>query len=327
MQPFGALLTLGALMFVISGPDILRRAAAKAVRAGEWRRALFMLRILRLNPIPRRNSLVPLEFAALSALGDPASMERAWALLRNRAPSWRDTNIAIDCLISVGRYREALELPAGMPEDMRPSPGERLPSHYVLAQINLSEALYNLGRWEEAERILDPILDAANDSWVTKSGVIMQRAWIAAHRGRAAEAWALMEQRPYLGRRYQSEIHFARAAALRELKRLDEAEREARAGMLAAVRPSSVRNAHFVLGHIEVARGNLAAAERHFAAGAANRWKRQGVTDSSRGATASPRRTAIPKPRPPGTSRSSAIRRASAPRSLEVASSYPPDAA
>lgn len=263
-------------MFVISAPDMLYRGATNAVRAGKWKRALFMLRILRWSPLASKKSLVLLEFAALSALRDPASMERAFALLQNRAPSWRETNIAVDCLISVGRYREALERAARMPEDMRPSPGVRLPTDYALVQINLAEALYNLGRWEEAERILDPLHNVANDSWLLGSGVIMQRAWIASHRGRAAEAWALMEQRPYLGPRYQSEIHFTRAAALRELKRLDEAEREARAGLLAAVRPSSVRNAHFVLGHVEIARGNLAAAERHFATGAANRWQGQG---------------------------------------------------
>src|SRR3954465_1784695 len=127
-------------------------------------------------------------------------------------------NRAVDGLIAAGRYAEALALPARFGAS-----GSRDSTSELLVQINLAEAEYNLGRWAAAwERLreLDPLAAAFP---IARAGLSQQRAWIAAHTGRASEAlhhWQRAELRD-LPREYHAEHHFTGAAALIGMRRLD----------------------------------------------------------------------------------------------------------
>src|SRR5947207_14958277 len=117
-------------------------------------------------------------------------------------------NRAVDGLVTAGRYAEALALP-----DRFVTHGSRDSTSELLVQINLAEAEYNLGRWSAAwERLrgLDPLAAAFP---IARAGLAQQRAWIAAHTGRGAEAlrhWQRAELGDLPGR-YHAEHFFTGA--------------------------------------------------------------------------------------------------------------------
>src|SRR6267378_5885856 len=152
----------------------------------------------------------------------------------------RVLNQAVDALIAAGRYAEALALP-----ERFVAHGSRDSMSELLVQINLAEAEYNLGRWNDAwERLrgLDPLAAAFP---IARAGLSQQRAWIAAHTGRAGDAlhhWHRVE-RSDLPRHYHAEHFFTGAVARIAAGDLEGARRCADAGARVAMRPSSRRNA------------------------------------------------------------------------------------
>jgi tetratricopeptide (TPR) repeat protein len=187
-------------------------------------------------------------------------------------PSTR--NAAINALISVGAYREALlqDPPDEVPQNAADA-GE-----LVLCQINLAEAEYNLGRWDEAEARLCP-LDLAGGAFdITRAGLLQQRAWIAVHRGRPKDALDLCGgvTEKWLPAEYRVEYHFTRAAAFIAATRVQEAEAALDEGRRAARRPSSKRNAMFLRARLAAARGDWAAAEQDCRTAANHRYRSQG---------------------------------------------------
>ena len=134
----------------------------------------------------------------------------------------------------------------------------------ALIQINLAEAEYNLGRWDEAEARLRPRDLGCWRFPIARAGLLQQRAWIAAHRGRAAEALELcasMNPR-WLPPIFRAEYHFTRAAALLAVGRIDEAAAAVSQAEALAKRLSSKRNALFMGARVAAARGDWVSAER-----------------------------------------------------------------
>lgn len=182
-------------------------------------------------------------------------------------------NRAVDGLIAAGRYAEALALP-----DRFETVGSRDSTHELLVQINLAEAEYNLGRWGAAwERLrgLDPLAAAFP---IARAGLSQQRAWIAAHTGRAQEALHSLQRAELrdLPRNYHAEHHFTGAAALLGTGRLEAAREAALAGARAAIRPSSKRNSYFVRARVSAAAGDWTRAESLCRTAAVHPWRGQG---------------------------------------------------
>lgn len=188
-------------------------------------------------------------------------------------PAW-SRNVAADILISAGAYAAALgaEPPPDMPSAARDAFG------LALIQINLAEADYNLGRWEAAEARLRSLDASCSPHSITRAGLILQRAWIAAHRGRAAEALDLCATTTpdWLPPTYRSEHHFTRASALLALGRVEDADIALGEGEAVAIRLSSKRNALFLRGRVAAARADWVSAELHCRAAANHAFRGQG---------------------------------------------------
>jgi tetratricopeptide (TPR) repeat protein len=181
-------------------------------------------------------------------------------------------NAAVDGRIARGDYRGALELPRAY------AARDADTASALLLEINLAEAEYNLGRWSEAwDRLrgLDPLAAAFP---IARAGLSQQRAWIAAHTGRASEAlhhWHRAELGDLPGR-YHAEHFFTGAVAQIAAGDLEAAQRCAEAGERAAVRVSSRRNALTICGRVAAARGEWIEAERLFRAAALHPYRAQG---------------------------------------------------
>ena len=187
-------------------------------------------------------------------------------------PQWV-LNGAVDALIAAGRYQEALALPLGFVVR-----GSRDTANELLVQINLAEAEYNLGRWDDAWdwlRDLDPLAAAFP---IARAGLAQQRAWIAAHTGRPDEAlhWWRRADLGDLPRHYHAEHFFTGAVACIGVARHDDARRCALAGAAAAVRRSSRRNALFIRARVAAAMGEPARAESLCREAAAYPYRAQG---------------------------------------------------
>ena len=182
-------------------------------------------------------------------------------------------NLAVETLISGGKYSEALALP---PAFDPVAPFDKL--HFVLVQINLAEAEYNLGRWDAAWSRLEPLDGRAEPFAITRAGLALQRAWILAHTNRPDEALAMWEQADMYGlpHPYRAEHYFTHAAILLGLGRLDDAEDVADAGADASVRPSSERNALFMLARVAATKGDLERAEELCRAASGHRFQGHG---------------------------------------------------
>src|SRR4051812_39420572 len=194
------------------------------------------------------------------------------AMTPSSGPPWV-LNTAVDALIAAGCYEEALGLPFRFVVR-----GSRDTAHELLVEINLAEAEYNLGRWDDAWdrlRDLDPLAAAFP---IARAGLAQQRAWIAAHTGRPEEAlhqWHRAELRD-LPRNYHAEHFFTGAVALLGAGRIDDAGRCALTGGRVAIRPSSVRNALFIRARVAAAMRDWAAAESLCRAAASHGYRAQG---------------------------------------------------
>lgn len=229
-----------------------------------------------------RRSLLQLRVHAHEALGDTGRAvegARRLAEVARATGVWGFANTAINTFINAGLYHEALDVERRWeyPEDhlvVELGPDEQR----ALAQLNLCEAVYNLGDWAAASERLRAVEETEADEPLLRHAFLLQRAWILAQTGRGAEALATLEplDRRCLPRVYWSEVAFTRAAVLKVLQRYDEAEKEAREGLALARRVSSTRNGLFMLGHIARAAGRLEEAARHFEAGASHPYKGQG---------------------------------------------------
>jgi len=227
-------------------------------------------------------------------------------------------NTAVDGLIAMGRYREALQLPRDwVPKGADTESG-------LLVQINLAEAEYNLGDWGAAwERLrgLDPLAAAFP---IARAGLSQQRAWIAAHTDRAEEAlhhWHRAELHD-LPRRYHAEHCFTGAVALLAAGDLEGALCCASRGTGVAMRTSSGRNGLFIQARIAAAAGDWPRAESLCHAGALHPCAGRARMASSCGATRSCGSAAPTRHGARSRSRPSAIRRAPA-RGPRVSGSPP----
>jgi hypothetical protein len=212
------------------------------------------------------------------ALRDAGKVEaaRAMALARIAEPDVpsRSRNAAIDLLISAGAYEAALR---AEPQPYTPANSSDALG-LTLIQVNLAEAEYNLGRWDAAEERLRPLDLACGAFDIARAGLLQQRAWISAQRGRGDEALDLCARvKPkWLPRTYRAEYHFTRAAALLACRRLDEADWAVVQGEKVARRLSSKRNALFLRARVAAARDDWNAVERLCRAAADHRFRAQG---------------------------------------------------
>jgi tetratricopeptide (TPR) repeat protein len=214
------------------------------------------------------------------ALREAGKIAEAAALAKERVAekvvtSW-SRNVAIDILISAGSYHAALsaEPPPRMPTGTMDALG------LALIQINLAEADYNLGRWDAAEARLRSLDLACWRFPIARAGLLQQRAWIAAYRGRATEALELcasMKPR-WLPSIYRAEYYFTRAAALLAGGRIDEAAAAVGKGEGLAKRLSSKRNALFMRARVAAAREDWVSAERLCREAANHAFQGQGGT-------------------------------------------------
>ncbi len=281
------LITLFAFAIAITGmPRVVWwMGHACNLRWGAWRTALVVSRLLRgpifdqsLDPsatieIPAWRGLLRTEEAVDRAVRlIPSLSGKPWVM------RWHTTNIVVETLIWAGRYRNALAIESAWPAEEAAELLDSPFDQYALVQINLAEALYNLGSWDAAWVKLAPLDDSAKSNAVTHAGLRVQRAWIAAHQGRGAQAWEFLcgVRRRDFPAVYRSEYHYARAATLLVLGRAVEARDEVQDGLDVAKRPSSIRNGFFMRGRIELTLGNLEQAERWFWQGAAHPYHGQG---------------------------------------------------
>ena len=193
--------------------------------------------------------------------------------MASRSGRPRVLNQAVDALIAVGRYAEALALP-----ERFGAHGSRDSVNELLVQINLAEAEYNLGRWNAAWdqlRGLDPLAAAFP---VARAGLAQQRAWIMAHTGRPDEALHYWHRADLgdLPRNYHAEHFFTGAVALIGMGKHDAARGCARAGADRAIRPSSKRNALFIRARVAAATHDWTLAESLCRSAAAFPYRGQG---------------------------------------------------
>ena len=186
--------------------------------------------------------------------------------------SLESLNAAVDRRIARGDYRGALELPRAFVAQRADT------MNALLIEINLAEAEYNLGRWSDAwDRLrgLDPLAAAFP---IVRAGLAQQRAWIAAHIGRADEAlhhWHRTDLDD-LPPRYHAEYFFTGAVTQMAAGDLQGAQRCADSGARVATRPSSRRNALAIRGRVAAARHQWPEAERLFRAAALHPYRGQG---------------------------------------------------
>lgn len=193
---------------------------------------------------------------------------RSSAILSLKHPA--HVNALLNLRINAGRYTEALEAAAASlrgPVDSATA---------ALIRVNAAEALYNLGRWDQAWQVLEGI-DAECDP-LALAGLINQRCWIMAHTGRAAEASTLHPTavRDALPVVFFAEHHFTGALVALQLGQFETAIQQAMLGQALAKRASSKRNALFLLARIRAAQGDLATAESLFREGSHHRYQAQG---------------------------------------------------
>ncbi len=213
------------------------------------------------------------------ALGDP--LEGLRQLDRERSNlEWAQVhrlNTRVALMTASGLYREALkERPS---RRLRARLKKAFPSARGLLLLNKAEALYNLGRWEQAERLMLAV--AASGSMVSlwmQVGATCQLAWILVHTGRATEAHLLLQGAApeTMIRPYRAEVYFTRALISLELGELEHAERALDDARKVIVRESSRRNLCFLEARLHEARGNLEAAYSSYEAASNMRFKGQG---------------------------------------------------
>lgn len=256
---------------------VLAVACVVASRRGWWRASRMLGRVAPYMFVGDPGRIFAFDGDAFG-LREAARMEDAVALataaLRDEDAHFHIRNSAMDILISAGAYNAAL---SGEPVVSEPAnKSEAL--NLALIQINLAEAEYNLGRWDEAEDRLRSLDSSCEKFPITHAGLAVQRAWIAAHRGRADEALALCDAvNPlWFPLPYRAEYHFARAAALLAAGRPDDADAAVTDGERVARRLSSERNALFLRARVAAARRAWVEVERLCRAAAEHPYRGQG---------------------------------------------------
>lgn len=259
---WGALAFLGAWLY--SGALLGGVSYALAER-GRLRAAFVLARwVRRLTGIGRSN-----ELAFLSYLGRTEEAIACFERLRWARISGHLRSVAVNVLISAGRYAQALGLDAGVTRDPLRD----------LNAVNFAEAEYNLGRWDDALLRMDQLeLRAAEVDHLALAGARLQRAWILAHQGRASEARAAFgsANAAAIPMMFASEVHYTAAAVELSAGDLRAALAAAEHGLKIVRRVSSHRNGLFLRARIHVAAGNTAAALADFEAAAAFEYKGQG---------------------------------------------------
>jgi tetratricopeptide (TPR) repeat protein len=197
----------------------------------------------------------------------PDAYPRGWLVVANDA---------VNRCITGGRYAEALLIGARVEPAIQ---SQQFPPHEgALVHINLAEAEYNLGRWEDAEHRLRDLDDRSAGAAITRAGLMLQRAWIFAHQGRGKEAWACAQRTAAtdLPEDFRTERHYTRAAALIACGRLDQATAEIGRGLAIRRRPSSERNGWFMLARLAAIKGDLRDASGWCTRASAHSYKGQG---------------------------------------------------
>lgn len=168
-------------------------------------------------------------------------------------------NAAINGEIWRGRYHDAVRLYLAHARDLRNEDAWLA----ALVRVNVAEALYNLGRWSTARRLVDVVL--ADSSWRrgertwVADGAEAQRAWIAAHQCDVDRGRELVRGFNAAGfpPDYRTELSFT--AAVVELSAGDAASAEAHLNEArkVVVRASSRRNLLFLEARAAAARGDV----------------------------------------------------------------------
>lgn len=261
-------MTPGSLIRFVTTQGRRARLAGVAYRFGWWKPALWLT--------PARTPAERIFRAVtLKNLGDAETaarlLEGALPEVRHQPGFHRLINLALDTLIALGRYRDALGLESSL--------GARRDFNWVLAHANLAEAEYCRGELDRAhQRLSNPQLEAvANAAPIAKSGLALQRAWLAVIRGDAAGALGFL--RPLTVNdsppSYRAEYHFTVAAAHGLAGDFTRADSALEAAMKCTRRASSFRNALALKGSLLHRRGDLEGAERWLAQAAAHPWKGQ----------------------------------------------------
>ncbi len=209
-------------------------------------------------------------------------VRRALAGLRAHRPERTSTDLWLWNILSfvptaAGEYRAALRSrPRVLPLAEAKA---RYPGAHALTVVNKAEALYSLGRWKTAERLLCALAARGTlEDRVALGGATLQLAWILAHTGRGEVAQYLCEAVPpgWPPADYRAEVHFTRAAAAlaagappEALAHLDQARRE-------LSRETSRRNELFLRARVLAALGDTAEAEACCARAAAFAYTGQG---------------------------------------------------
>jgi tetratricopeptide (TPR) repeat protein len=258
-------------------PFLLSQVASKAYSHGAWRFGRVLARPLKVLLGSSYGASLVFEYESRAVL-EAGNITSAAAMAQARVaegtiPSW-SRNTAVDVLIAAGAYEAALraEPPPCMPKNAADALG------LALIQINLAEAEYNLGRWNEAESRLRPLDLACWPFPIARAGLLQQRAWIAAHLGRPEEALRhCMATKPHwLPKIFRAEYYFTRVATHLAAGRLDDADAALAQADGIALRTSSKRNVLFLRARIAAARGDWATAERQCREAANHPFRGQG---------------------------------------------------
>jgi tetratricopeptide (TPR) repeat protein len=232
--------------------------------------------------IPKRARWSVSDWLRIRATSDDGNADEAVDLLeecveaRNRASATIMALACVDIWVNAGQYRKALRVIRMNPD--RRKLRARQPGLYGVIQVNRAEALHNLGRNELALKLLLRTRRYAKHSALGRNGALTLEAWVLAQRGegeRARHVLTELDPKP-LSPYYAAEVHFTRAAVELSCGRFEVARTLAELGVAHSVRRSSERNGQFLLGKIELARGDLAKALTHYEAGRAHLYRRQG---------------------------------------------------
>jgi len=257
--------------------------AESALREGRPREAIRAAARLRSARSPRMRATSPLILLRIRSSAGESSRaanraRRILEAMRRDHCDFRLLNTLVDALISAGRYREALAIPDRFMAAARERGRIEDPGSHALLRINLAEALYESGEEEAALEQLSSVEAAGATSPLAASGLSCLRAWIRIHRGEVAAARADLDavDPAGLGEFYEAELHMTRAALEREAGDPGQALVHARKGLETARRPSSERNALFLLADLAARRGETEEARETFRRAVDHRYRGQG---------------------------------------------------
>lgn len=288
MLPFDAALIIVSATFfgivvaawISVGPVLCVRYGHRLLSSGRRDTLRQVIRALRYLPLPNGTHLARFfRCRVASDEGETAEATRELEdLLRllpagSRLTSWMFAG-TIDIWVNAGRYRTALL--AARDARWRGASWELS----CVGHVNRAEALHNLGRDGLALALLRRQRARLERSALGRNGAIALEAWIFAQRGNAAQARAVfgrIDPKP-LSPYYLSEVLYTHAAIELAGNELDRAFTLASHGLAKAVRASSERNGHFLLGRIDLARGQLEQALVHYERGRHHRYRGQGGT-------------------------------------------------